>query len=304
MGLPDHHRPGGLRLGVPFTAVHLGVLAIALVGWSAISLAAAALLYSVRALGITVVYHRGLAHRAFRMRRPMQAIGSVVAASAAQRGPLWWVAHHRQHHRHADRPGDPHSPVVDGLLRSHLLWMFADATQACDEAAVPDLTRYPELRVLDRYHYAAPVALAVATLVAGTLVGHVAPGAGVTGPQLLVWGFCVSTVALWHSTFAVNSLGHRFGRRRFETRDDSRNLWWLALLTMGEGWHNNHHRFPTSARHGLARHELDPSWWLIRALAGLGLARDLRVTPVRRSGASRASPAELELSASDGPGRR
>ncbi len=309
MGRPNSHRPGGprhggLQLGVPFTVVHLGVLAIPLVGWSAISLAVAALLYTVRALGITVVYHRGLAHRAFRMPRPVQAIGSVVAASAAQRGPLWWVAHHRHHHRHADRPGDPHSPVVDGLLRSHLLWMFADATQAFDEAAVPDLTRYPELRTLDRYHHAAPVALAVATLAAGALVGHVAPGTGVTGPQVLVWGFCVSTVALWHSTFAVNSLGHRFGRRRFDTRDGSRNLWWLALLTMGEGWHNNHHRFPASARHGLERHELDPSWWLIRALAGLGLARDVRITPGRWSGAPTDRPAELELSASGDPGRR
>jgi stearoyl-CoA desaturase (delta-9 desaturase) len=124
----------------------------------------------------------------------------------------------------------------------------------------------------------------------------------VTGPQLLVWGFCVSTVALWHSTFAVNSLGHRFGRRRFETRDASRNLWWLALLTMGEGWHNNHHRFPASARHGLARHELDPSWWLIRALAALGLARDVRIAPGPWSGAPIAGPPEL--SASAGPGRR
>ena len=121
----------------------------------------------------------------------------MVAASAAQRGPLWWVAHHRHHHRHADQPGDPHSPVLDGLLRSHLLWMFADAAQAFDEAAVvPDLARYPELRVLDRYHHAAPIALAVATLAAGVLVVHVAPGTGVTGPQLLVWGFCISTVAL------------------------------------------------------------------------------------------------------------
>ena len=167
--------------------------------------------------------------------------------------------------------------------------MFADATQAFDQAVVPDLARYPELRVLDRYHHAAPVALALGTLASGALIGHVSPGTGITGPQLLVWGFCVSAVALWHSTFAVNSLGHRFGRSRFETRDGSRNLWWLALLTMGEGWHNNHHRFPASARHGLERHELDPSWWLIRGLAGLGLTRDVRIAP--GPGPARPSPA-------------
>jgi stearoyl-CoA desaturase (delta-9 desaturase) len=287
---------------VPFTVVHLGLLAIPLVGWSTISLTVAVVLYVARAFGITVVYHRGLAHRSFRMPRPVQAAGAAVAASAAQRGPLWWVAHHRHHHRHTDRPGDPHSPVVDGFARSHLLWMFADANQPVDQAVVADLTRYRELRLLDRYHHAAPAALAAATLAAGTVVGRVDPGSGVTGPQLLVWGFCVSTVLLWHSTFAVNSVAHRFGRRRFDTRDDSRNLWWLALLTMGEGWHNNHHRYPASARQGLARHELDPSWWLIRVMARLKLARDVREAPTWSREPRPSAP--LTLSASGGPVRR
>jgi stearoyl-CoA desaturase (delta-9 desaturase) len=284
--------------------VHLGVLAIPLVGWSVLSLGVAALLYVVRALGITVVYHRGLAHRSFRMSRPVQVVGSAVAASAAQRGPLWWVANHRRHHRYADRPGDPHSPVVDGLLRSHLLWMFSDANQEFDQSAVADLAAYRELRLLDRYQHAAPVALAAGAFAAGVLVGRLAPGTGVTGPQLLVWGFCVSTVLLWHSTFAVNSLAHRFGRRRFETRDDSRNLWWLALLTMGEGWHNNHHRFPGSARHGLARREVDPSWWLISALARVGLAGDVRRAPDTWSQSPPPASAGLALNASGDPTRR
>ena len=270
---------GSVRLGIPFSAVHAAVLLIPLVGWSAVSVAVAGVLYMVRAFGITVVYHRGMAHRSFRMPRSVQAVGAAVAASAAQRGPLWWVAHHRAHHRATDRAGDPHSPREGGLLWSHLLWMFSDSNQHADMAMVPDLARFKELRALDRFHHVAPASLALAVYAAGTVLGRLAPGTGVNGPQLLVWGFCVSTVLLWHSTFAVNSLGHRFGRRRFETRDASHNLWWLALLTMGEGWHNNHHRFPASARQGLGRLELDPSWWLIRALARLGLARDVRLAP-------------------------
>ncbi len=261
----------------------------------------AGLLYVVRSLGVTVVYHRGMTHRSFRMPRAVQAIGATVAASAAQRGPLWWVAHHRAHHRATDRAGDPHSPREGGLLWSHLLWMFSDASQNPDMAAVPDLARFPELRALDRFHFLAPASLALGTFIAGTILGHLAPWTGVNGPQLLVWGFCVSTVLLWHSTFAVNSLGHRFGRRRFETCDASRNVWWLALITMGEGWHNNHHRFPASARQGLARFEVDPSWWFIRTLAALGLARDLRVAPVS---ALRPRPAAEALTPDLGRARR
>jgi stearoyl-CoA desaturase (delta-9 desaturase) len=276
---------GSLRLGIPFVGVHAGVLLIPFVGWSPVSIGVAVLLYLWRAFGITVIYHRGLAHRAFKMTRTVQIFGALVAASAAQRGPLWWVAHHRTHHRATDRAGDPHSPDEDGLLWSHLLWMFSDTNQPTNMALVPDLARFRELRLLDRFHHLAPAALAAATVVGGVVIGRVYPGTGVNGPQLFVWGFCVSTVLLWHSTFAVNSLCHRFGRRPFETRDASRNLWWLALLTMGEGWHNNHHRFPSSARQGLGRFEVDPSWWLIKALVELHLARDLRLPPARLPGA-------------------
>ncbi len=292
-------RIGPLRLGLPFTVVHLGALAVPLVGWSPIAVGACVGLYVVRALGITVVYHRGLAHRSFRMPRPVQALGAVVAATAAQRGPLWWVAHHRAHHRRTDRVGDPHSPQVGGLLWSHLLWMFARENQEVDLSVVADLARWPELGLLDRFHHVAPVALALATLLAGTVAAWAVPGAGVTGPQLVVWAFCVSTVLLWHSTFAVNSLGHSLGQRRFETRDASRNLWWLALLTMGEGWHNNHHRFPPSARLGLARSELDPGWWVVLALSKARLATDHRVAPAwaRRRGQRAGEP---ELSAASG----
>lgn len=279
---------GRLRVGVPFAVVHLSLPAVLLVGWSTMAVAVALAAYVVRALAVTVVYHRGLAHRSFRMPRVVQAAGALVATAAAQRGPLWWVAHHRRHHRRTDTADDPHSPVSGGFWHSHVLWMFEARNQVTDEAAVPDLASLPELRFLDRWHHGVVVALALGTFAAGAVAGRLDPGLGVSGPQLLVWGFGLSTVALWHATFAVNSFGHRYGRRRFDTADGSRNLWWVAALTMGEGWHNNHHRFPRSARQGLGAWELDPSWWVIRAMRPLGLAREVRGISPERLAAARA----------------
>jgi stearoyl-CoA desaturase (delta-9 desaturase) len=290
------------RLGAPFLALHAAVLGVVLVGWSRAALLVALVSYTVRAFGITAFYHRCFAHRSFRVPRAVQLAGAVLGAAAAQRGPLWWVAHHRAHHRYTDRPGDPHSPVVDGFWYSHLLWIFDPANAATDLARVSDLARYPELRLLDRFEYLVPAAAASSSLALGVVLGHVDPGFRTSGAQMLVWGFVVPTVALYHSTFAVNSLAHRFGRRRFETSDDSRNNWVIAALVLGEGWHNNHHRFPASARQGLSRFELDPTWWGIRALAALGLASGLRLPPAwafrsggghkpgRRAGGAPASP--------------
>lgn len=265
------------RVGVPFVLVHLGVLALPFVGWSWASLCCCVVLYVGRMLGITVFYHRGFAHRAFAMSRPVRLFGAILGAAAGQRGPLWWVATHRVHHRFTDRPGDPHSPVVDGFFQSHVGWLFRPPTAPAGKVA--DLARFSELRLVDRYHHVAPVATALATLAAGAVLGRVYPGLHTSGPQMLVWGFFVSTTLLYHATFSVNSVAHRFGRRRFATRDASRNNGLVALLTLGEGWHNNHHRFPSSARQGLARFELDPSWWFIRALAALHLAGALRPVP-------------------------
>lgn len=272
---------GALHIGIPFLAVHLACLGVVLVGWSPVAVGACLALYVVRALGITVCYHRQLAHRAFRTGRGVRALGALIGASAAQRGPLWWVAHHRIHHRHTDRPGDPHSPVVGGMLSAHLLWLFEAANQPTDLSQVPDLAGAWELRLLDRFHHLVPALSALGAFLLGVILAAVDPGLGTSGPQMLVWGFCISTVALYHSTFAVNSLGHRFGRRRFETADASRNNRLVALLTLGEGWHNNHHRYPPGARQGLGRSEPDPSWWVIRALAAVGLATGVRAVPER-----------------------
>jgi stearoyl-CoA desaturase (delta-9 desaturase) len=265
------------RVGVPFVLVHLGVLAVPFVGWSWAALCCCAVLYVARMLGITVFYHRGFAHRAFKMTRPVRLAGATLAAAAGQRGPLWWAATHRVHHRFTDRPGDPHSPVIDGFLQSHVGWLFRSPTEP--PGKVSDLARFPELRFVDRYHHIAPIVTALATLAAGATLGRLDPGLHTSGPQMMVWGFFVSTTLLYHATFSVNSVAHRFGRRGFATGDASRNNSLVALLTLGEGWHNNHHRSPASARQGLDRFELDPSWWFIQLLAALHLVRAVRPVP-------------------------
>ena len=161
-----------------------------------------------------------------------------------------------------------------------MLWIFDPENATTDLAHVRDLARYRELRLLDRFEHVVPAMLAASMFVLGSVLGHVDRGLGTSGLQLLVWGFFVPTVALYHSTFAVNSLAHRFGPRRFDTPDDSRNNWLISLVILGEGWHNNHHRFPTSARHGIGRFEVDLTWLGIRVMAALGLASGLRRAPL------------------------
>jgi stearoyl-CoA desaturase (Delta-9 desaturase) len=263
---------------LPFLGMHLACLGMIWVGVSWFALGVAVALYVVRMFAITAFYHRYFSHRTFRTSRPLQFLFALVGASSVQRGPLWWAAHHRSHHRHADTPADPHSPR-HGFWRSHVGWFLTRAGFGTDWSRIPDLAKYPELRWLDRYDTLVPVALAVALYALGAMLQRWAPGLGTSGPQLLVWGFFVSTVALFHATVTINSLAHRFGSRRFDTGDDSRNNAWLALLTFGEGWHNNHHFFPGSARQGFRWWELDLTWYGLRAMAALGLVRDLKPVP-------------------------
>jgi stearoyl-CoA desaturase (Delta-9 desaturase) len=274
-----HHR-SVLALGIPFCALHLGVLAVIVVHPSPVALVVCALSYLSRTFGITAFYHRCFAHRAFDAPRPVRFVGALLGAAAAQQGPLWWVAHHRRHHRFTDRPGDPHSPVVSGFWWSHVGWIFAEENTDVDLRLVRDLAAYPELVLLDRHQRFVPIALGALCFGLGSALSSLEPGWSTNGLQLLVWGFVVPTVVLYHSTFAVNSIAHRFGYRRFATNDESRNNWVVALLTLGEGWHNNHHRYPFSARQGLARSEIDPTFIGIRTLAAFRLARDLRPTPL------------------------
>jgi stearoyl-CoA desaturase (delta-9 desaturase) len=264
---------------VPFVAVHLGCLGAIWTGASTTAIAVAGGLYLVRMFAITAFYHRYFSHRAFRTSRASQFAFALLGASAVQRGPLWWAAHHRHHHVHADLPDDCHSPVEHGFVWSHVGWFLARENFATRHALVPDLARFPELRWLDRYDAAVPAVLAMLLFASGEWLARTAPALGTDGWQLLVWGFCISTVVLWHATFTINSLAHRFGARRYPTRDHSRNNAWLALLTLGEGWHNNHHRYPAAARQGFHWWQVDVSWYALRALAVLGVVWDLQSVP-------------------------
>jgi len=263
----------------PFIAMHLACAAVFWVGVSPVALCTAALLYAVRMFALTGFYHRYFSHRTFRASRAVQFAFALIGASCVQRGPLWWAAHHRRHHAHADTALDPHSPGVFGFVWSHVGWFLTRGAFRTELERVPDLAAYPELCWLDRYDTVVPVLLAAGLYGLGALLHAVAPGLGTSGGQMLVWGFFVSTVVLFHATVTINSLAHRFGRRRFDTRDDSRNNVWLALLTFGEGWHNNHHYFPGSARQGFRWWEIDLTWYGLCLLERLGLVRDLKPVP-------------------------
>lgn len=258
---------------VPFLALHAGCLAVWWVGWSGVALWVALGSYAVRAFAISAFFHRGLAHGAFRTGRTVQFVFAVLGTAATQRGPLWWVAHHRAHHAHADTRRDPHD-ATRGFWWSHMGWFLSRAAFDTRFDRVPDLARFAELRWLNRCDLLPPVAWAVAMFALGEALRPFHPQTG--GWQMLVWGYVVATVALMHATFLVNSVGHRRGRREFETRDGSRNSFGLALITLGEGWHNNHHRHSASARLGLRWWELDPAYAVLRAMAWVGLVRDIK----------------------------
>jgi stearoyl-CoA desaturase (delta-9 desaturase) len=249
----------------PFVALHLSCLAVFWVGASLEAVLTAAALFALRMFAITGFYHRYFSHRAFSTSRAAQLAFALLGAAAAQRGPLWWASHHRHHHAHADDPQDSHSARRHGFLWSHTGWFLSPANFPARLERVPDLARYPELRFLDRFDATVPLVL----------------GAGLLwiGPQFFVWGFCVSTVALYHATFTINSLAHRFGTRRYATHDDSRNNAWLALVTFGEGWHNNHHHYPRAARQGFYWWEIDLTYYGLRLLAALGIIWDLKPVP-------------------------
>ena len=253
---------------IPFVGMHAACLGVIWVGWSLNALLVALTLYLVRMFAITGFYHRYFSHRAFKTSRVTQFAFALLGASAVQRGPLWWAAHHRKHHRHSDTEEDVHSPRHHGFWWSHMGWITSPANFATDLEAVPDLARYPELRFLDRFDILVPIVLAVTLFLAG-------------GWQWLVWGFFVSTVVLFHCTCFINSLAHVLGRRRYQTGDDSRNSLMLALVTLGEGWHNNHHRFPGAARQGFFWWEVDLTYYALQALARLRIVWDLRPVPKR-----------------------
>ncbi|OYY92532.1 MAG: acyl-CoA desaturase, partial [Methylophilales bacterium 16-45-7] len=275
---PIEHQIDWWRV-IPFVGLHLACFALFWVGWSWFAVVFAVILYAARMFAITGFYHRYFAHKSFQTSRFGQLIFAIIGATAVQRGPLWWAAHHRDHHVHSDQEEDAHSPVQHGFFWSHMGWFLSSANFATKFERVKELAKFPELRFLDRFDVLVPIVFAVAIFVLGEALAAYAPELQTNGAQLLVWGFVLSTVVLYHATFSVNSLAHVWGKRRYQTRDQSRNNFLIALVTLGEGWHNNHHHYPGAAKQGFYWWEIDLTYYGLRLLAALGLIWNLRTVP-------------------------
>ena len=264
---------------VPFIIMHTACLGVIWVGWSGIAVAMAVALYVVRMFAITGFYHRYFSHRTFKTSRWGQFLFALLGICAVQRGPLWWAAHHRHHHRYSDREKDIHSPSHYGFLWSHMGWFSAQTHFPTNLHAVADLAKFPELRLLDRSDVLIAILFAVCLYLLGVAAAIFFPGLGTSGLQMLVWGFFISTVVLYHGTYSINSLAHKIGRKRYDTQDDSGNSFLLALVTFGEGWHNNHHHYPASVRQGFYWWEIDLTYYTLVLLSWTGLIWDLRPVP-------------------------
>jgi stearoyl-CoA desaturase (delta-9 desaturase) len=251
---------------VPFAAVHVATLGVLFVHFRWWYPLLALALYAVRMFFVTAGYHRYFSHRTYKTTRLFQFLLAAMAETSMQKGVLWWAAHHRHHHRFSDQWDDIHSPTRKGFWWSHVGWILCKRYNETRAELVPDLARYPELRWLNRYHLVPGVTLAVILYLTG-------------GLSVFLWGFCVSTVMLWHGTFTINSLCHVFGRRRYATLDTSRNSMILSLLTMGEGWHNNHHHYMSSVRQGFFWWEIDCTYYILKAMSWVHLVWDLKMPP-------------------------
>jgi len=262
--------PNGARISVvgvtPFAIMHLLAFGIFFVPfkWS-YAITCVALVFG-RMFWVTAGYHRYFSHRSFKTSRVFQFVIAFMAMTSAQKGVLWWAAHHRHHHRFSDQEEDLHSPTLVGFFWSHIGWIVSDRYNDTRTNYIADFAKFPELRWLNKYHWVPPATLGVSLYLIG-------------GLPLFLWGFVLSTVLLWHDTFTINSLSHLFGTVRYKTTDTSKNNWFLALLTLGEGWHNNHHHFMASARQGFFWWEIDITYYTLEALSLVGLVWELRQVP-------------------------
>ena len=257
-----------LRTAVhPYCLVHVvAVVGVAVVDFHPNYPALTGALYLVMMFGITAGYHRYFSHRTFKTSRPVQFAFAVLGNLSCQKSPLWWAAHHRHHHRFSDEEEDVHSPTRHGLIWSHMGWFLSDIHKDTKHELVRDLTKYPELQWMDRNPYLLPVGLAALLATFG-------------GTGALVWGFFLTIVLVWHCTFTINSLAHVWGTRRYNTTDTSKNNFVLALLTLGEGWHNNHHRYMNSTRQGFFWWEIDVAYCILKVMSWVGLVWDIRPVP-------------------------
>jgi stearoyl-CoA desaturase (delta-9 desaturase) len=251
---------------IVFILLHLACLTAFFTEISAFALILCGACYLVQMIGITIGYHRFFSHRSFKTSRVFQFVLACLGCSASQSGPSWWVARHRHHHRASDTDEDVHSPVAHGFWWSHSGWILSTDSDGTDAEAVQDLRSRPEIRWLDRYFWVPPLVLAVLCFL-------------LDGWSGLIWGFLISTVLSHHATFTVNSVCHMWGRQRYKTGDASRNNFLVALITLGEGWHNNHHHYQSSAKQGVRWWEIDVSYYLIRLLACLRVVWSVRTPP-------------------------
>ncbi|MSU47933.1 MAG: acyl-CoA desaturase [Opitutus sp.] len=264
---------------IPFLVLHLGCFAVIWVGASPVAVWAAVALYFVRMFAVTGIYHRYFSHKTYTTSRVGQFLLALWGGTAVQRGALWWAYHHRHHHLHSDDPEDAHSPHVHGFLWSHIGWITSRRNFPTDYSKIKDLAKFPELVWLNRFDTAIPLIFAFAVFGFGSLLDAYAPGLGTSGWQMLTWGFFVSTTALFHGTSCINSMAHLMGKRRFDTSDDSRNSFILAFICLGEGWHNNHHRYQSATRNGFYWWEIDITYYGLKALSWTGLIWGLKPVP-------------------------
>jgi stearoyl-CoA desaturase (delta-9 desaturase) len=278
-GNPLH--PSNVIKQSAFWAIHAGCLLTYWCGFSWAALAVCIGLYIIRMFGITGVYHRYFSHRSYKTSRPFQFILGCLAASAAQKGPIWWASHHRHHHQHSDTEEDIHPPGIYGVWWAHVGWVLSTQFVESKNELARDWLQQKEIVLLDKYHLVPPALLMLAVAGFGYFCEVYYPGLQTNALQMFVWGFCVSTTLLYHGTFCINSFAHILGKPRFITGDDSKNSFILALITLGEGWHNNHHRYPGSERQGFYWWEIDISHYILKALSYVGLVWDLREPPAR-----------------------
>lgn len=268
-----------LKDAAPLLLIHVVALGAFWVGFSRTAGYAILITYLVRVFALTAGYHRYFSHKTYRASRTFQFVLAFLGATAAQLGPLWWAAHHRWHHRYADKEEDIHSPARHGFWWAHVGWIVCPRYRETQFDLIKDFSRYPELRWIDSHPFVPPLVLALSVYGAGHWLSVAKPELGTSGLQLLMWGFFVSTILVYHVTFSINSVMHMVGTRRFNTGDTSRNNLILAILTLGEGWHNNHHRYAVCARQGFRWCEIDLSYLVLRALALVHIVWDIREPP-------------------------
>lgn len=267
------------RLAGPYIGIHLACFTVAIVGFSWTACSVAFILYWIRMFCITGFYHRYFSHRTFKTSRVAQCIFAILACTAAQRGPLWWLSQHRHHHISTDTLDDPHSPQFGGFFKSHVGWFLLKENVPVRSKYIKDFESFPEIKWLEDNELLPVVVLGFILFISGEICRVFSSSLHTNGPQLLVWGLCISTVVLYHATYTINSLAHCWGSRTFSTNDNSRNNLLLALITLGEGWHNNHHRYPLSTRQGFKWWQIDLTYYGLKVLAWLNIIWDLKPVP-------------------------